>query len=363
MQDLRPDSAPTLPSATPAPATMPRRRGFLKAAAVASIGALAGAREDAGGALTWLGDAHAQTGSPPKPWWPSRWGAADEAGASNLITPDKVLDAVKWIRDGRIYRIGRIYEAGMPTFGGRSFSLRIPSAPTGGPFGENKLVYNDEYLATEIGQVGTQFDGLGHIGLQLGKDGDKSETHFYNGVTAQEMSDAYGLKRLGIEKIKPIFTRGHLIDAAPLKTWDVGMEITLADLRAALGRQGMNEADVRPGDALFFNTGWGQLWMKDNARFNSGEPGIGLEVARWVIEKQVVVVGADCWGVEAVPNPDKRLAFPVHGELITKNGIFLHESMVFDDLIRDRKYRFVYIFSPMPIKGGTGSAGGPIAVT
>jgi kynurenine formamidase len=87
------------------------------------------------------------------------------------------------------------------------------------------------------------------------------------------------------------------------------MEITLADLRAALGRQGMNEADVRPGDALFFNTGWGQLWMKDNARFNSGEPGIGLEVARWVIEKQVVVVGADCWGVEAVPNPDSAWPF------------------------------------------------------
>ena len=125
----------------------------------------------------------------------------------------------------------------------------------------------------------------------------------------------------------------------------------------------MNEADVRPGDALFFNTGWGQLWMKDNVRFNSGEPGIGMEVARWVIEKQAVVVGADCWGVEAVPNPDKRLAFPVHGELITKNGIFLHENMAFDDLIRDRKYRFVYIFSPMPIKGATGSPGGPIAVT
>ena len=53
----------------------------------------------------------------------------------------------------------------MPIFGARVFALRIPGAPTGGPFGKNKLVYHDEFIATEIGQVGTQFDGLGHIGI------------------------------------------------------------------------------------------------------------------------------------------------------------------------------------------------------
>jgi kynurenine formamidase len=88
-----------------------------------------------------------------------------------------------------------------------------------------------------------------------------------------------------------------------------------------------------------------------------------MEVARWLIERQVSVTGADNWANEAVPNPDKRLAFPVHGELITKHGIFNHENMAFDELIKDKKYQFVYIFSPMPIKGATGSAGGPIAVT
>jgi kynurenine formamidase len=46
----------------------------------------------------------------------------------------------------------------------------------------------------------------------------------------------------------------------------------------------MQEADIKPGDAIFFNTGWGRLWMKNNDRFNSGEPGIGLEIARWVAE-------------------------------------------------------------------------------
>ena len=36
-------------------------------------------------------------------WWPSKWGADDQAGASNHITPAKVLDASKWIKDGKIY--------------------------------------------------------------------------------------------------------------------------------------------------------------------------------------------------------------------------------------------------------------------
>ena len=79
-----------------------------------------------------------------------------------------------------------------------------PAGPTGGLFGENKLVYNDEFLATEIGQIGTQFDSLGHIGIQLGKDGDQSEMYFYDGFTAALMSNVYGLKRLGTEKLKPL---------------------------------------------------------------------------------------------------------------------------------------------------------------
>ena len=114
----------------------------------------------------------------------------------------------------------------------RAFSLRIPGGPTGGPFGDNKLVYHDEFLATEIGQTGTQFDGLGHIGIQMGKDGDKSEMRFYNGFTAAEISDAYGLKKLGTEKLKPLFTRGHLVDMVALKggMMDAGQEITVADI-------------------------------------------------------------------------------------------------------------------------------------
>ncbi len=335
------------------------RRNFLTAGlvggAVAATALVAGA-------------AHAQqvAQASGQQWWPHpKWGKDDQAGASNWITPAKVLDAAKLIKDGKIYRIGRVYESGMPKFGERAFTLRIPGGPTGGPFGSNKLVYNDEFLATEIGQTGTQFDGLAHIGIQLGKDGDKNEMRYYNGVTEQELGSAYGMKKLGIENVKPFFTRGHLFDVEAVKgaMMEAGQEITLADLRAALQKQKMQEADIKEGDAVFFNTGWGKLWMKNNDKFNSGEPGIGLEVAKWCIDKGIALTGGDTWATEVVPNPDKNLAFPVHAELICKNGIFNHENLDFTGLIADGKYQFAYIFSPAPIRGATGSNGGPIAVT
>jgi kynurenine formamidase len=303
--------------------------------------------------------------TPSAPWWPSRWGAADQAGASNWITPEKVLDAVKWVRDGKIYRMGRAYESGMPLFGTRTFSLTIPGGPTGGPFGSNKVVYHDEFVTGQIGQVGTQFDGLGHIGIQRGRDGDRTEMRYYNGFSEEEIASSEGLRKLGIEHVKPIVTRGHLLDLAGLKgrMLNGGEEITLADLRAALSRQGLREDDIKPGDATLFHTGWGRLWMKDNAKYGASNPGIGLEVARWVADRGLCLTAADTPSVEVIPNPDATLAYPVHGELLTKHGILNHENLVFDELLADRKFQFVYVFVPVPLKGATGSPGCPIAIT
>ena len=309
--------------------------------------------------------AQAASQVPPAPWWPSRWGAGDQAGASNWITPAKVLDAVKWVRDGKIYRLGRAYEAGMPLFGTRTFSLTIPGGPTGGPYGANRIVYHDEFVTGQIGQVGTQFDGLGHIGIQRGRDGDRAEMRYYNGFSEEEIASSEGLRKLGIEHVKPIVTRGHLLDLAGLKgrMLNGGEEITLADLRAALSRQGLREGDIGEGDAILFHTGWGGLWMKDNAKYGASNPGIGLEVARWVADRGLCLTAADTSSVEVIPNPDATQAYPVHGELLTKHGILNHENLAFDELLADRKYQFVYVFVPVPLKGATGSPGCPIAIT
>ena len=100
------------------------------------------------------------------PWWPNaEWGAMDQAGASNRITPRQVRRRAALGADGTLYEIGQVYERGMPLGGTRDFALRL--VPAIEPTGTNRVIYNDEFLAAEIGQVGTQFDGLGHIGDEV----------------------------------------------------------------------------------------------------------------------------------------------------------------------------------------------------
>src|SRR5437763_1298138 len=169
-------------------------------------------------------------------WWPSEWGADDQRGAANRLTPEKVLEAKALIRTGKVYQLGRLYEHGMPIPGKRHFSLTIPGRPTGVTPGKNKLVHNDELVSGEIGQVGTQFDGLGHVGVRIGK-----EDVFYNGNKLSEFGDTYGLKKLGVEHAGPIFTRGVLLDVVGVKgerTLPAGYVISPAVLQAAMTRAG-----------------------------------------------------------------------------------------------------------------------------
>src|SRR5262249_7444416 len=176
-------------------------------------------------------DREAETPIGPK-WWPSEWGADDQRGAANRLGPKKVLEARDLITQGKVYQLGRPYEAEMPIPGKRHFSLTIPGLPTGGPLGKNQIVHNDELVSGEIGQVGTQVDGLGHIGVRIGTD-----DVFYNGNKLGDFGTAYGLKKLGVEQAGAFFTRGVLLDVAGVKeerSLPVGYAITPADLEKAL---------------------------------------------------------------------------------------------------------------------------------
>ncbi len=357
------------------------RRSFIKTATIATGGAALGAFGDGVmHELDLVKPAHAAEGGiegtpMARQWWPSRWGEGDQVGATNHMTPAVALDAASLIKTGKVYSLGRVYEYGMPLFGQRVFALRIPGAPTGGAFGKNQVIWHDEILTTEIGQVGTQFDGLAHIGARVGDAGDPSQEVFYNGFTTKDLHNsdgeagatvgAYGLQKLGMEHVKPFFCRGILFDVMGLKgrMLDKGEEITVSDLKTCLDRQGMTEEDITEGCAALWRTGWGEtLWMKDNARFNSGEPGIGVSAAEWLAAKGISVGAADCWAIECVPNPDPNLAFPVHQVFLTKNGIHILENVRLDHLAADGVYKFAFIFSSLPIKGATGSPGNPIAV-
>ena len=131
-------------------------------------------------------------------WWPHPiWGEGDQAGSTNWYKkPEVVMRALGAVKEGMTYRLGHEYHSGMPMFGQRKWVIRIPASPTGGPVGQNKIIWHDEFLATEIGQAGTQFDGLGHVGVQVGEDGDKTNIRFYNGYTVQNMAGLDGLQSM-----------------------------------------------------------------------------------------------------------------------------------------------------------------------
>ncbi len=281
----------------------------------------------------------------------SKWGVADQRGATNLITPEKVLEATSLIRSGKVYQLGRIFEPGMPMPEWRRFDVTTSAPRRGG--GKNDFTWIEVLVTSEIGQVGTQLDGLGDSGI-----GDT----YYNGNKLSEILTPGGLTKLGIENAGVFVTRGLLLDIASLKQvdrLDVGYEITPNDLQQTLAVQ---ELTIRPGDAVLIHTGWGDLWMVDNELYASGEPGLGIPAARFLASQQISLVGVDNWAIDVLPSPDPELVFPAHQILITLNGIYNLENINTSELARDRVYEFAFFLAPIRLKGVPTSPANPIAI-
>ena len=333
--------------------------------------------------VTFAVGAVAQTNDAPltEKWAPSPWGPDDTAGAVNRITPQMVLSAAGLIRQGKFATLGKVYQSDMPFFGERGFRLTIPGMPTGGPFGDHQAIFNDELVTAEIGQVGTQFDGPGHIGVVTSQG-----RYFYNGRMLEQVGSAHGLGPLGVEHVaqKGFVCRGVLLDAAayrgvemltPPKGGDAADpgNITGKDIEAIVERQGI--APIREGDCVFLHTGWGNLWhprdwdgfdaaekRKRAERFHSGEPGFGRSACDYLSERKIILTGADTWATEAVPGENPDQPFECHVQLQTRHGIWNLENLDLTRLAQEKVYEFLFVWSPLKIKGATGSPGNPVAI-
>ena len=285
---------------------------------------------------------------------PSKWGKGDERGAVNLMKPASVVNAARLIRTGEVIELGRVLNASMPVFTGRSYKLIHKRIYLGAYIlGSNRLGANEEVVEAEMGQVGTQFDGLTHI---------SHENSFYNCFKYEDIATPSGFTKLGIQNVGTLFARGVLIDVAAFKGVEMlgdTYEITVADLEGALRRQNLT---LQAGDAVLIHTGWGRLWGVDNARSAKTNPGLGIAAAEFLIAKQPMLLGSDDWAVEVVPNPNSQLAFPVHQLALTTNGIHLLENMKLDELAAKRAYEFAFIVQPLKLEGATGSTVAPVAV-
>ena len=302
--------------------------------------------------LAGTAPAAAQSWSPPPPEerCPSKWGAGDERGAANHMGPETVLRAAGLIRTGRVIELGQVLRSSMP-LGARHFDLYVK--PTGPLGGSNRRGSNEELVVTEMGQVGTQFDGFTHQTI-----GDS----LYNCFDQNEIMTRNGFTSLGVEKVGTLMTRGVLIDVAALKGVDMlpdTYEITVEDLQQALDRQGVG---LEPGDAVLIHTGWGVLWDTDGERFMATNPGIGVAAAQWLVEHDPMLLGADNQPVEVSPNPDPEISLPIHQMMLVVNGIHLVERMRLDELAAAGVYEFAFVVQPLKIEGATGSTVAPVAI-
>ena len=331
---------------------------------------------------------HADNNPVDEKWWPSAHGANDEIGAANYITPQKRLEAVKLVKRGKTATLGMPYSNHMPLVPGRTFTLTIPSGTneTIGPLtwegGNYEQAFFDEMVTAEIGQVGTQWDGLAHPAIRIHDvPGWKDGLYLYNGVRAQDAGTARGFKKNGPEKQPGFFTRGILVDVAALKgvkRLAKGYAITMADYRAALQKQGIKEAGE--GDVILFRTGWTSLWntnhlgrpagekvksdeqlAKDLIEANDGEAGLHPEVCDYLGTKKIAMIGSDTWALEAFPPVIPTKTVYCHMNLIVRRGITNFENLDLDQLSEDKAYEFLFTWAPLKLVGATGSPGNPLA--
>jgi kynurenine formamidase len=294
----------------------------------------------------------AQTWRPPADGQrcPSKWGVGDERGAGNHMTPATVLRAARLIKTGETIELAHPLGAGMPISGTRQFNVHTKRTFMNQP--SNRRGSNEELLTSEIGQVGTQFDGFAHQSI---------ENSHYNCFKTDDIATRTGFTKLGIEKVGTLMTRGVLIDVAALKGTDMlgdTYEITVQDLQQALQRQNVS---LQPGDAVIIHTGWGRLWGKDNPRFMKSNPGIGVAAAEWLAKQDPMLVGGDTPPVEVSPNPDPQISLPVHQIMLVINGIHLLENLKLDELAAKKAYEFAFVMQPLKLTGFTGSTVAPTA--
>lgn len=342
----------------------------------------------------------------------SRYGAGDQRGTWNEVTPERTRQALRLL-DGRgpvrTYNLGELMTDNFPAFPGappRVLRQRltvygyqprgdfVPAAtydprthPESGilqsttPLGPNAVSFHeDRFPHGGTYQIATQLDNLGHVGV--------GET-YYNGFRGPDLATPRGLANLGNEHLGPIVTRGVVYDIVGLKLargahsdlfrspvngeWVLrdDYRITLEDMRDALRRQGVRR-EPGPGDVALFRTGWTHLLNRAgfddpddpaNRRYITKEPGIYLREARYLASRRVAMVGSDTWGLEvldpAVVGPN---FFPVHQVLLTQHGIRIGEGVRTEELVADGVFELVYIVTPQFHVGSTAGNTPPAAM-
>ena len=287
----------------------------------------------------------------------SQWGAEDTIGSANLVTPERTLEAAKLIKQGKSMPLGIAIGPDTPAFPPRSLNLQVvqPNQQGGqklSGFGYEGN-YNDDLLQTWIG-IGSQLDGLGH----LGENG-----HYYNCLDENEISAITGLTKLGTHAVPPLVGRGVILDMAAqagVEVMEAGQSFGSEEIKAAAEAQNV---ELREGDIVLFYTGWTDGMLESNpALWGQAEPGLTNEGAVYMASLNPIAVGADTWGLDAVPPAEGDKVFYGHVTLLKDNGIYILETMNVGPLLEEGVNEFMFVLGQPRIIGSVQAMINPVAL-
>jgi kynurenine formamidase len=294
-----------------------------------------------------------------------RWGAEDERGALNLLTPETVRAAVGTVREGRTLSLSLPIRgatsspapATVPHLRGRPLPQHFMSVDGGDyaagtkPIGPGLKVADDALVVTPHGTT-THMDALCHMW---------TGNEIYNGHPAGRVR-SYGATRCGIDKAGPVVARGVFFDIPRLRNVPhlaVDDRIGVADLESC-------GVELRPGDVAVIRTGWPVTWRPEAPEsYWAGQPGLSADAGRWLAEHDVCMVASDNAAIGALNArqlADEDVEDDLHMILLWRHGIHLAEMLWLEELAQSGRGDFLFLALPLPIEGGTASPINPVAV-
>ena len=287
---------------------------------------------------------------------PSPWGADDQIGAANRVTPERTVVAAELVKKGISHPLGIVIEPGMPAYPPRYTELQVvqPNQQFNADLGVGwEASSNDDVLQMWLG-TGPQLDGLGHMG-EAGE--------FYNCNQGKDFSIITGLTKLDISGIPPMVGRGVMIDIAKqmgVDSLQAGQPITSDDIKAAMKSQGVT---VGEGDVVLLHTGYTDATLKQNPSLWAGSiPGITNEASVFLAGLKPMAVGADTWGLGAVPPRAGDKIFYDHVVLLKQHGIYILETMNTGRLADEGVHEFMFVLGQARLKGAVQMIINPVAM-
>ncbi len=280
-----------------------------------------------------------------------RWGADDQLGTLNLITPEKRKAAATLVTEGAsvslAHDVVKTEQSGSGPFTHKMIAL--PQQVDAGSA-------MDEYRVAYHGFTQTHLDALCHL-FYKGK--------MYNGFSQSEVTER-GAGKLSVANMKQgIFTRCVLMDLPKLlgvRFLEGGHAIYPADLEACEKAAGIK---VEKGDAVLIRTGrWARGQEEGDWEILKSSAGLHASCLPWLKTRDVAVVGSDL-ALDVLPSRVEGFEMPVHWVVVVAMGMPILDNLDLEAVSKAtearKRWAFLLTVAPLAVEGGTGSPVNPLA--